>query len=48
MLLKKFIVIVDGKEHVVRSTASEWFVLQSVLSHVKEKKQWNIYLDGHC
>ena len=46
--MKKYIVTVDDIEHVVYSTASEWFVLTSVLSHIPNKKTWNIYLDGHC
>ena len=36
--MKKYIVIVDDIEHVVYSTASEWFVLTSVISHIPNKK----------
>lgn len=47
-IVKRYIVTVDGIKHVVYSTASEWFVLTSTLSHIQDKKTWSIYWDGHC
>jgi len=46
--MKKYIVVVNDIKHVVHSTASEWFVLTSTISHIPNKKTWSIYLDGHC
>jgi len=45
--MRKYIVTVNDKKHVVYSTASEWFVLTSVISHIPDKKTWSIYWDGH-
>ena len=41
----KYIIIVDDNRFVVNSTASEWFVLHSILSKISDKKTWKIYLD---
>jgi len=45
--MRKYIVTVDGIKHVVYSTASEWFVLTSVISHIPNKKTWSIYWGEH-
>jgi len=46
--MKKYIVIIDDRQYVVHSTASEWFVLNSTTANIPNKKTWKIYLDGHC
>jgi len=46
--MRKYIVTVNDIKYVVYSTASEWFVLTSTLSHIPDKKTWSIYWDGHC
>ena len=46
--MRKYIVTVNDIKYVVYSTASEWFVLNSVISHIPNKKTWSIYWDGHC
>ena len=46
--MRKYIVTVNDIKYVVYSTASEWFVLTSVISHIPNKKTWSIYWDGHC
>ena len=41
----KYTIIVDNNRFVVNSTASEWFVLNSIISKIPNKKTWKIYLD---
>ena len=46
--MRKYIVTVNDKKHVVYSTASEWFILTSVLSHIPDNiESWNISSEKH-
>jgi len=31
--MKKYIIIVEGKQHVIYSRASEWFITESFFAH---------------
>ena len=46
--MRKYIVTVNDIRYVVYSTASEWYVLTSIISHIEDKRTWSIYWDGHC
>ena len=45
--MKTYVIATKDKEYRVKSSASEWFVLQSLLSHIKGIQSWSIYLEEH-